>query len=132
MKKVSKSYIIKKILPACLLLIFVFLGLIKIDIINTKSLSPLGNTKQNYELVSGEFGEDFSNFIKDNAWAKIYKEKGEDTLVRLGNKDFRITNKSIFTKGIEELFNKIKYGFVGAKQTLYHLKDKVYHIQENN
>lgn len=42
--------------------------------INTKALSPLGNTNENYKLVSNEFGEDFSNFIKDNSFLKIYKE----------------------------------------------------------
>lgn len=56
------------------ILFIIFIGIIKIDMINTKALSPLGNTNENYKLVSNEFGEDFSNFIKDNSFLKIYKE----------------------------------------------------------
>jgi hypothetical protein len=101
----------RKILPAFFIIFIILIGIIKIDIINTKALSPLGNTNENYRLVSEEFGEDFSNFIKDDAFLKIYKESEEDTLVRLGNSDFRINNKSIFILKIEEIFMDIKFWF---------------------
>lgn len=61
MKDIKKRYIVRKVLPSILLLIAVFSGLIKINIINTKTLSPLGNSKENYEIVSEEFGEVFQN-----------------------------------------------------------------------
>jgi hypothetical protein len=108
LKKVIKGYISKKILPLFLILFFILIGIIKIDMINTKALSPLGNTTENYKIVSDEFGEDFSNFIKDNSFLKIYKESEKDILVKVGEYDFRINNQSIFTKKIEELFQKIK------------------------
>lgn len=108
LKKGFRRYILKKILPLFLIFFCVFIGLIKIDIINTKALSPLGNTNENYKLVSKEFGEDFSNFIKDNSFLKIYKEKDKDILVRLGDSDFRITDESIFIKKIQEVIGKIK------------------------
>ena len=50
------------------------MGIITINIINTKALSPLGNTNENYKMVSKQFGEDFSKFIKDNSILKIYKQ----------------------------------------------------------
>lgn len=90
-------------------LFFVLVGIIKIDIINTKALSPLGNTSENYKLVSEEFGEDFSNFIKDNSFLKIYEEPEKDVLVRLGNSEFKISNESSYIKKIREIIAKIKF-----------------------
>ncbi|AWK50982.1 hypothetical protein DIC82_08090 [Clostridium beijerinckii] len=107
MKNIFKGYIFKKVLPAFLILFFVLLGIIKVDVINTKALSPLGNTNENYELVSEKFGEDFSNFIKDNSFLKIYKESEKDILVRLGENNFKIKNESVFINKIEEILKKI-------------------------
>ena len=88
------------------------IGLIKVNILNTKALSPLGNTNDNYKLVSEEFGEDFSNFIQDKSPVKIYVEEDEETMVRVGEKDFIIKSESNlinFAKGVfskvEDLFN---------------------------
>ena len=107
MKKVFKSYILKKVLPAFLILFFVLVGIVKVDIINTKALSPLGNTNENYKLVSEKFGEDFSKFIKDDSFLKIYKESEKDVLIRLGNSDFKIRNQSAFIEKIEEALKNI-------------------------
>lgn len=107
LKNIFKGYIFKKVLPAFLILFFVLLGIIKVDVINTKALSPLGNTNENYELVSEKFGEDFSNFIKDNSFLKIYKESEKDILVRLGENNFKIKNESVFINKIEEILKKI-------------------------
>lgn len=106
-----KSYILKKILPAFCILFLFLSGIIKVDMINTKSLSPLGNTNENYKIVNEKFGEDFSKFIKDNSFLKIYKEPGKDILVRLGDSDFKIRNRSIFIEKVEEMINNI-YTFV--------------------
>ena len=107
MKNIFKGYIFKKVLPAFLILFFVLVGIIKVDMINTKALSPLGNTNENYKLVSEKFGEDFSKFIKDNSFLKIYKESEKDILVRLGDSDFKIRNESVFIEKIEEMFKNI-------------------------
>jgi hypothetical protein len=85
----------------------VLVGIIKVDMINTKALSPLGNTNENYKLVSEKFGEDFSNFIKDNSFLKIYKESENDILIRLGENDFEIKNESIITEKIEEILKLV-------------------------
>lgn len=82
--------------------------LIKINIINTKALSPLGNTNDNYELVSEEFGEDFSNFIQDKSPIKIYVKEGEETMVRLGDKDFIIKSTSSLVDYIKNTFTNLK------------------------
>jgi len=107
LKNIFKGYIFKKVLPAFLILFFVLLGIIKVDVINTKALSPLGNTNENYELVSEKFGGDFSNFIKDNSFLKIYKESEKDILVRLGDNNFKIKNESVFINKIEEILKNI-------------------------
>lgn len=107
LKNIFKGYIFKKVLPAFLILFLVFAGIIKIDVINTKALSPLGNTNENYELVSEKFGEDFSNFIKDNSFLKIYKESEKDILVRVGDSNFKIKNESALITKIEEIFKNI-------------------------
>jgi len=106
LKNVFKSYIFKKVLPAFLILFLVLVGIIIVDMINTKALSPLGNTNENYKLVSEKFGEDFSNFIKDNSFLKIYKESDQDILVRVGENDFKIKNQSIFIEKIEGVLNR--------------------------
>ncbi|CUU46073.1 hypothetical protein ACUH7Y_04245 [Clostridium beijerinckii] len=108
MKKIIKSSILRRISPMIFIVFIIFLGIIKIDMINTKALSPLGNTNENYKLVSNEFGEDFSNFIKDNSFLKIYKESEKDVLVKIGSNDFRINNQSSFIKKIEDIIERIK------------------------
>lgn len=108
MRRIFKSCIFRNVTSAILLLVIIFVGVIKINIINTKALSPLGNTNENYKLVSTEFGEDFSNFIKDNSFLKIYQESQNDILVRLGDSDFRINDESVFIKKVQDLFSKIK------------------------
>lgn len=52
----------------------VIVGCIIVNIKNTEALSPFGNTLNNYQIITEEFGEDFSEFIKDNANIKIYLE----------------------------------------------------------
>lgn len=108
MKKIFKGYIFRNVISTILLLVIILAGVIKINIINTKALSPLGNTNENYKLVSDEFGEEFSNFIKDNSFLKIYQESQNDILVRLGDSDFRINDESVFIKKVQNLFSKIR------------------------
>jgi hypothetical protein len=108
LKKIFKHRILKKALPIFVILFFVLIGVIKIDMINTKALSPIGNTTENYKLVSAEFGSDFANFIKDNSFLKIYKDSDKYILIRLGNSDFKIQSESTFMKNIKAIFEKIK------------------------
>ena len=103
----------KIILGLSLSAIVIFLGFIKINIINTKALSPTGDGESNYEIISHEFGEDFQEFIKDNADVKIYPGEGsiQNTIIRIKDKEFIInTNHIIFEKTMtitEKLVNNI-------------------------
>lgn len=108
LNKILRSHIIKNILPIFLVIVVILIGIIKVNIINTKALSPLGNTNENYKLVSKEFGEDFSDFIKDSSFLKIYKESNNDLLVRVGNTDFKIRNESVITQKLEKIIEKFK------------------------
>lgn len=115
----KKQYILKRMVPVIILMIIILLGLIKVNIINTKSLSPLGNTNQNYELVSEEFGKDFSNFIKDNSVIKIYKENDKELLIRIGNKDFKVSEESVFTQKFKNAYDKISINLINLKDNMY-------------
>ncbi|WP_148347211.1 hypothetical protein [Clostridium butyricum] len=109
MKKKYKKYVLKTVVPIIVMTVLVIACLIHINIINTKTLSPLGNTKQNYELVSEKFGADFANFIKDNSFLKIYEDSdNKKVLVRLGDAEFKISSESEIIKYIENKINSIK------------------------
>lgn len=80
--------------------------LTKINIINTKALSPVGNTDDNKKIVNTEFGEDFNSFIQDNSNIKIYENQNEKGyLVTINDKRIKIKEESY-------LVNLIKKGFL--------------------
>ncbi len=109
LKGYYKKYILKKAVPVFILLPIVGAGLIHINIINTKTLSPLGNTKQNYELVSGKFGDDFENFIKDDSFLKIYEDSdNRKVIVHIGDTEFKISSKSKIVEYIKDKINNNK------------------------
>lgn len=98
--------------------IFVCIGLVKINIINTKALSPVGNSNDNYQLVNEEFGEDFSKFIKDNAQIKIYinANNNGEILIKVGDKDLKIKDESFLISGTRNIFNGVYDLFGGIKE----------------
>ncbi len=109
LKRYYKKYIVKKALPVFILIPIVTAGIIHINIINTKTLSPLGNTKQNYELVSEKFGDDFENFIKDNSFLKIYEDSdNRKVIVHIGDTEFKISSKSKIVEYIKDKINSNK------------------------
>ena len=102
----------KGIIPT-ILFIMVMIGCIIVNIKNTEALSPFGNTIDNYQIVTKEFGEDFSEFIKDKANIKIYLNKEEDTAqVQIGKNEIKFTKiKSIgnfFIKQISKIENTLE------------------------
>ena len=104
--KYYKKYILKKVIPIFILILIVGVGLIRINIINTRALSPLGNTKQNYELVSEKFGKDFADFIRDDSFLKIYEESDEGkVLIRIGDTEFKISSESEIIEYLKEKIN---------------------------
>lgn len=93
---------LKKGIVPIILFIMVIVGCIMVNIKNTEALSPFGNTLNNYQIITEEFGEDFSEFIKDNANIKIYLDKGEDTAqVQIGNKKIKLTKNNKFIEKIK-------------------------------
>lgn len=105
-------------------------GFVRINIINTKALSPIGNTEDNYALVSEEFGEDFTEFIKDNAEVKIYTGQGEeDASIRIKEKEFRLKRENPFIKVFVSTGTKIKNAFLIGKDKI---DNKIKDINKSN
>jgi hypothetical protein len=96
-----------KIVFMLFMLGFVIVGIGRINIINTKALSPLANTNENYEKIKEELGEEFSDFIKDNAQIKIYNQPPGDILVRAWDKDFTIRIDSDIKSATSNISDKI-------------------------
>ncbi|WP_343008990.1 hypothetical protein [Clostridium celatum] len=119
--------IFKKYIIPMVLLILIAIGAIKINIINTKSLSPLGNSDDNFNLVSEEFGEDFQEFIMDKSAIKIYTGEENDNLamVKVFNKEINLTMDNIFLKKLKPVFNYIE-------KTVSNIKDKFNEKRKNN
>lgn len=101
-----------------LVLVFVMVGLVSVNIANTKALSPLGDTNENYEKIKDELGEDFSNFIKDNAPVKIYNGDSQDTIVRAWDNDFTIREDSDITSVASNISGKIGNFFSEVKDKI--------------
>ncbi|WP_238480401.1 hypothetical protein [Clostridium chrysemydis] len=97
--KIKKGYVYIFIL---FMFIISIIGIIQINIINTKALSPIGNTKDNYEMITLEFGEDFDKFIQDNASLKIY-EGDDGVLVNLDDLSFKIKEESPIVNRVKDI-----------------------------
>ena len=95
----------KNIIGFLIFLIIVSVGFIKINIINTKALSPIGNGEDNYELVKEEFGEDFEEFIKDKSEVKIYtvNEINENVTIKVLDKEYILKTNNILTRSFYNL-----------------------------
>lgn len=98
----------------------VLAGLIKINIINTKALSPLGNSKENYEKIKEAFGEEFADFINDHSQVKIYKDyESGNILIRIGDNDYIVKKESYISEkiedakeGVEDIYEDIYNAFI--------------------
>ena len=100
--------------------ILLIIGFVKINIINTESLSPLGNTDDNFKVVSEEFGEDFQEFIKDNSTVKIYVGEKNDGLstVKIYNKEIKLTSDNLFMNSIKKALEYVDKAFVNIKDKI--------------
>ena len=112
--------IIKKILIPIFAVILLIIGFVKINIINTESLSPLGNTDDNFKVVSEEFGEDFQEFIKDNSTVKIYVGEKKDGLatVKIYNKEIKLTSDNLFMNTIKTVGEYVNNAFINIKDKI--------------
>lgn len=99
-------FMLKKGIVHIILFSMVIVGCIIVNIKNTEALSPFGNTLNNYQIINEEFGEDFSEFIKDKANIKIYLNKEEDTAqVQIGKNEIKFTKNNIFITKIKSIGN---------------------------
>ena len=111
----------KKNLPAIIICsLIIFFGFVKINIINTKALSPIGNAENNYEKIINEFGEEFEEFIKDNSYIKIYENKGseERAMVKLGETELFIKETNIVIEKVKEYYTYFITGYEVVKSNL--------------
>lgn len=114
----------KKIfIPSMVILFIVFIGFVQINIINTKALSPIGNSEDNFNMVREEFGEDFNEFIKDSSPVKIYVE--DDITVSINNQDYLITNSNPIIQGFQKVATTISYGFNYIKTSVDNFINKI-------
>ena len=115
--------LIKKYFVPLVAVILLIIGFVKINIVNTESLSPLGTTDDNFKVVSTEFGEDFQEFIMDKSPVKIYVGEKNDGLatVKVYDKSINLTNNNF-------LINSIKTLGIYISNTCSSLKDKIIKI----
>lgn len=112
--------IIKNFLVPIFAVILLITGFAKINIINTESLSPLGNTDDNFKVVSEEFGKEFQEFIKDNSTVKIYLGEKNDGLatIKLHNTEIKLTSNNLFINSIKKLGKYINKVFINIKDKM--------------
>lgn len=111
----------KKVLIGTIIFsLLVLIGFVQINIVNTRALSPIGNGEDNYELVKEEFGEDFEEFIRDNADVKIYTadEDNENTSIKISDKEFMINANNPITEKFYMLGSSIYNGFNSIKNKI--------------
>jgi len=84
------------------------IGLIKINVINSKTLSPLGNKNESYNIEEQEIYDSYSSFIKDDSLIKIYQEDSGETLIKVGDRDFRIKKESDIGQYAKNILDKIE------------------------
>lgn len=106
-------------------LILSIMGLLKINVINTKALSPVGNTDDNKKIVNTEFGEDFSNFIQDDADVKIYNEGNGDYLLNINDNVIRVKKESDLVNWIKEVSQKIGNGVANLVVNVQKVIEKI-------
>ena len=125
--------IIKRLFIPIFALLVLIIGFVKINIINTESLAPLGNTDDNFKVVSEEFGDDFKEFIKDN---RAVKNDGLATL-KLYNKEIKLTSNNFFMNSIKKVGKQISDAFFNIKNKIYkstktNNENSISNIQSNN
>lgn len=96
---------IKPLIPVIIFMIIVFIGIVKINIINTKALSERTEESQGIDLqkLKDEFGEEFSSFIVDDSNIKIH-EDNDNYIIEFNGDDYDATKVLGVANKIEESF----------------------------
>lgn len=91
-----------------LVLITAIIGLIKVNLVNSKTLSPLNKNYDNYDIEEKEIFNNYSDFINDNTLIKLYKEKSGDILIKIKNSKYIIRHNLSMKDAMKNIFNKIE------------------------
>lgn len=121
----------KKIIPGIIIsLLIIFFGFIKINIITTKALSPIGNSESNYEKIKKEFGHEFEEFIKDDSFIKIYdnRESEDRFTVKVGDIEFLVKDTNVVIEKFQEYYTYFITGYGIAKENV---EEKLAFINKN-
>ena len=116
----------KKYLFFSIIAILIIISIVRINIINTEILSPVGNFQDNFDKINKEFGEDFSEFIMDKSPIKIYLgEEGDNSAtVKLNKKEINLTKNNPFLK----VFNPVIHYFNNSYKKI---EEKINRKKEN-
>lgn len=96
------------IIISILVLFTVIIGLIKINMINSKTLSPLNENYDDYDIEEKELFNDYEDFINDNSLIKLYKKKSGDILIKINNSNYIIRHNLSMKRAVKNIFNKIE------------------------
>lgn len=110
----------KMILGVVIFFVIIVFGLFKVNAINTKALSPIGNGEDNYKLVKEEFGADFEEFIKDDSDLKIYlpNQENKPTTIKFKGKEIAINKDNPVCKTLILVGQKFSDTFMGIKNKI--------------
>lgn len=126
----------KKYLIFCVIAIFIIISVIKINIINTEILSPVGNFQDNFNKINEEFGEDFSEFIMDKSPVKIYlgEEGDSSATVKINKKEISLTKNNPFLKIFNPVINFFKNSYKKIEEKFIKKtdSDKPVNAEESN
>lgn len=101
-----KKYLIS--ISFTLITIIVIICLIRINMINSKTLSPLSYDYKNLNKDEEELLDEYKSFITDKTYVKIYQESNGDILIKLGDESYILRRNITLKEFGENIFDKIE------------------------
>lgn len=122
----------KKYLFFSIIAILIIISIVRINIINTEILSPVGNFQDNFDKINKEFGEDFSEFIMDKSPIKIYLgEEGDNSAtVKLNKKEINLTKNNPFFKVFNPVIDYFNNSYKKIEEKINRKKENKKEVNE--
>jgi peptidoglycan hydrolase CwlO-like protein len=122
----------KKYLFFSIIAILIIISIVRINIINTEILSPVGNFQDNFDKINKEFGEDFSEFIMDKSPIKIYLgEEGDNSAtVKLNKKEINLTKNNPFLKVFNPVIDYFNNSYKKIEEKINRKKENKKEVNE--
>lgn len=122
----------KKYLFFSIIAILIIISIVRINIINTEILSPVGNFQDNFDKINKEFGEDFSEFIMDKSPIKIYLgEEGDNSAtVKLNKKEINLTKNNPFLKVFNPVIDYFNNSYKKIEKKINRKKENKKEVNE--